>query len=42
MFSILMLIIGFNVCLFSGPLLFSVSAALERGLEMILDDDMED
>lgn len=41
-FSILMFIIGFIVCLFSGPLDFSVSAALESGLEIIFEDDMED
>lgn len=38
----LMLIIGFRVCLFSGPLLFSASAALESGLERILEEDRED
>ena len=37
----LMLIIGFRVCLFSGPLL-SASAALESGLEIILEEDRED
>ena len=37
-----MFIIGFKICLFSGPLDLSASAALERGLEMIFEDDIED